>query len=150
MHVRTQIRNAALKLLQGLPLTGDKVHKPPMYLKDASQLPCLRVRCGDEQIEPMTIHGSAPISRVMQLTVDCFAMSRDDVDADVNEVAAAVEEALDGMPLTDEQGKVLVVELNLVGFVTGLSNELEKPVAHTMLTFNAEYFIKAGEPSTAF
>lgn len=150
MHVRTQIRNAVLKLVTGLPLTGSRVHKPPMYLKQSTDMPCLRVRCGDEQIEPMTIHGNAPVSRVMRVMVDCFSMHRDDVESEINEVAAAVEAALDGRALTDDNGNVLVMELNLTGFETGLSNELEKPVGHTVLTFSAEYFTHAGDPSTAF
>lgn len=149
MHVRTQIRDAVIGKITNLSLTGDRVFKPPMMLKASTEMPCLRVRCGDEQIGGLTITQVGIQQRSMVVFVDCFSQDKDDVEAHINEIAAEVEAALDGFPLSDSQGLALVQELTLSTFDAGLTNELETPTGMVTLGFRAEYFANAGDPSSA-
>ena len=76
MHVRQQVRDAAVARLTGLPLTGARVFASRIRPIEQSQLPCLLVQTNDEEVLPATVHGA--YARQLQLVVECVAQASGD------------------------------------------------------------------------
>lgn len=141
VHARTAIRNAITTLVTGLASTGSRVHKSYTYPKGKGALPCLLVRVGDEQVSPGSIDRAQ--ERTLDIVVTGMVLDKDDLDAQLNQIALEVETALRAADPT-LGGKVIDFWLDSVRADLDLS--LQEPCGRIDLTYQATYFTTAGTP----
>lgn len=141
VHARTAIRDAVAALVTGLASTGTRVHKSYAYPKGKSALPCLLVRVADERIESGTISNGQ--DRTLDVVVTGMVLDKDDVDAQLNQIALEVEEALRAADQT-LGGKV--ADLWLTSIQSDLDTSLQEPCGRIDLTYQVIYFTTAGSP----
>jgi hypothetical protein len=93
-HVRTQIRNAVVGLLDSLATTGDRAYSARLSPIAQDQLPALNIFVDDESIELQTIHDPAMLSRSVTIRIDCLSALADGLDDDLDQIALEVEDAI--------------------------------------------------------
>ena len=93
-HMRQQILAAVATAVTGLATTGANVFRGRVSDLQRSELPALRIRMGNEVVEPRTF--PAPRTQERRLQVDVVACVReaDGLDAALNAIFAEVEVAL--------------------------------------------------------
>jgi hypothetical protein len=141
VHARTAIRDAIATLVTGLASTGSRVHKAYTYPKGKSALPCLLVRVGDEQVAPGTIDRAQ--ERTLDIVITGMVLDRDDIDAQLNQIALEVETAIRAAD-PSLGGKVL--DLWLESVRSDLDISLQEPCGRIDLIYQATYFTTAGVP----
>lgn len=142
-HMRTQIRQAVVAALAGLPTTGTRVFVSSVYELRAADLPCLLVHTGDEpQIDPLDFSGA---SLQRQLLVMVKAMAKQ---------AASIQDALDQMLLEVEGALALttlgglVKRLELKAVSTNESAALDTPAGELTATWLVTYITPTTNPDT--
>lgn len=142
-HVRKQLRDQVAVLVQSLTTYAVNVYKNRRYPVDASELPCLIVQTGDEEIENLTMNFPAQQLRREQLIITVIAESVNGLDDMLDEICKDIEIALAGnvsisrnFTLDSTSG----IEPNVVG---------EKPVGVVDMRFTAEIYTLENAPFTA-
>ncbi|TXH90351.1 MAG: hypothetical protein E6Q78_05265 [Rhodoferax sp.] len=142
-HMRTQIRQALVAALTGLPATGARVFVNSVYELRASDLPCLLVQTGDEpQIDAMVVAGTA---QQRQHLVMVKAVAKQ---------ASGLQDALDQMLLEVEGALALstlgglVKRMELKAIATTDSAALDTPVGELTATWFVTYLTPTTNPDT--
>lgn len=143
-HVRTQIRNAAVAALTGLPTAGSRVFARRLSALREPDLPCLLVNTDGERIEAITVHSPSMLERSMRLAVRGVAMDDDRLDDTLDTLAADVETALGDTTLGGLAKSVL---LDTVEIEAG--DELQYPAGVISLNYNIIYMTSATAPTSA-
>lgn len=141
-HVRKQVRDQVVGLVTGLSTTGSKVYQNRNYPLSVSELPCLIVRTGDEQVQYLTIHNAAMQQRVMQVIISVIAEAISGLDDAVDDICKQVETAL--------AGTVSLTESFILESTTGIQPNVvgEKPVGLVDITFLAQVTTLENAPYT--
>lgn len=142
-HVRKQLRDQVVALVTGLTTYAVNVYKNRRYPVDSSELPCLIVQTGDEEIETLTIDYPSQQLRREQLIISIIAETTIGLDDVLDEICKDIEIALAGnvslsrnFTLDSTSG----IEPNIVG---------EKPVGVVDMKFTAEIYTLENAPYTA-
>jgi hypothetical protein len=147
-HIRTQIRDAAVALLDSLETTRDKCTggRPKSRPIQESELPCLLVYTNEEESEPVSgTMGARRIARAVQLVVHGFVASTGDADETMDTIAKEVEAALAAAPTLGGLSK----DLYLTGTTKESDPDAEKPLWELVLTFTCEYSTLETAPDAA-
>jgi len=142
-HVRKQLRGQVATLVQSLTTYAVNVYKNRRYPVDSSELPCLIVQTGDEEIELLTIDYPAQQLRQEQLIISVIAETTVGLDDMLDEICKDIEVALAGNVSIAKSFKLdstSGIEPNIVG---------EKPVGVVDMRFVAEIYTLENAPFTA-
>jgi hypothetical protein len=145
-HVRKQIRDAAIARLAGLATTAARVYAGRVKVLQETELPCLLVDTGDEQI----VDGSrqferALARRIVQLRVRCVVKQVSGYLDTLDQIAQEVEIALaTAATLGGAKG----------WWLTGttapeLDGDGDRPVAVLELAFDVHYATTEATPDVA-
>lgn len=145
MHIRTQVRNAAVTRLAGLSFTGAHVYASRVRPVDSTLMPCLLIYTDEEELGPATMHGT--YARALTLAVKIVAeQSGEGIDALLDNIAEEVEAELgSSTPLLVGASQ----QLTLTGITVEFDDEGEKPAGSLTLTYRFEYFTTTAAPGTA-
>ena len=145
MHVRTQIRNAAVTRLAGLALTGANVFASRIRPVDSTKMPCLLVYTDEEELGPATVHGT--YARDLTLSIKIVAeQSGEGIDALLDDIAEDVEAELgNATPLLVGASQ----QLTLTSIAVEFDDEGEKPAGSLTLAYRFQYFTTTAAPGTA-
>jgi len=147
-HVRTQIRDAALDLIDALTTTGSRAYagRPGSRPLQESELPALLVYTNEEEAEYVSgQQGARRIQRNCQLMVHGFAQGTGDIDKTLDTIAKEVEEALMAAPTLGGKAK----DLFLTNTTKESDPEAQKPTWEIVLTFTCEYHTREGDSDAA-
>jgi len=142
-HVRKQLRGQVATLVQSLTTYAVNVYKNRRYPVDSSELPCLIVQTGEEEIEILTIDYPAQQLRQEQLIISVIAETTVGMDDMLDEICKDIEVALAGNVSIAKSFKLdstSGIEPNIVG---------EKPVGVVDMRFVAEIYTLENAPFTA-
>ena len=142
-HVRKQLRDQVAVLVDSLTTYSVTVFKNRRYPIDSSELPCLIVQTGDEEIELLTMDYPAQQLRQEQLIISVIAESTVGLDDMLDEICKDIEIALSGTVTLARNFKLdstSGIEQNIVG---------EKPVGVVDMRFTAEIYTLENAPFTA-
>lgn len=142
-HVRKQLRDQVAVLVSTLTTYAVNVYKNRRYPVSESELPCLIVQTGDEEIEILTADYPAQQLRREQLIISVIASDNTGLDDMLDEICKDIEIALAGnvslagnFKLDSTSG----IEQNIIG---------EKPVGVVEMRFTAEIYTLENSPFTA-
>jgi hypothetical protein len=141
-HVRTQVREAIVSALEGLPSTGSRVFESRMRSQDESRLPCILVLTDKELVDPFTFDGKQ--KRVLQVSIIGVAQLKTGLDAALDQIALEVEEKMETVRFLGG----LVSNSNLQKIEVTLLYDLQKPCGQVELVYEYEYYTNAGLPGT--
>lgn len=142
-HVRKQLRDQVAVLVTGLVTYAVNVYKNRRYPVDSSELPCLIVQTGDEEIELLTIDYPAQQLRREQLIITVIAETTVGLDDMLDEICKDIEVALAGNVTVAKNFKLEStsgIEPNVVG---------DKPVGVVDMRFVGEVYTLENAPFTA-
>jgi len=141
-HARTQIRDAIVTQLTGLPTTGGNVFKNRVYALEPTALPAIVVTTDTEEIDP---NATGQLHRSMEVTLRLLAKATDGLDDTLDDMAAEVETAMaNGFPL----GAGISQQITLVAVAVELNGEGDQPHGVMTLTYRVDYFTATGVPGT--
>lgn len=135
-HVRTQIRNAVVGLLDSLATTSDRVYVSRLHPLPADKLPALRVFVDDEQITREKIHDPAILARSVTIRIDCVASLASGLDDDLDQIALEVEDAISA---DTTLGGLLNSGLIPSGIEVDRSADGEAPIGRLTVVYEAQY-----------
>lgn len=142
-HMRTQIRQAVVAALTGLPTTGARVFVNSVYELRAADLPCLLVQTGDEpQIDPLNVSGTA-LQRQHLVIIKAIAKQTANLQDALDQMLLEVEGAL---ALSTLGGLVKRMELKAVG--VNESAGLDTPAGELTATWLVSYLTPTTNPDT--
>ena len=142
-HVRKQLRDQVAVLVTGLVTYAVNVYKNRRYPVDSSELPCLIVQTGDEEIELLTMDYPAQQLRREQLIITVIAETTTGLDDMLDEICEDIEVALAGNVTIAKNFKlesISGIEPNVVG---------DKPVGVVDMRFVGEVYTVENAPFTA-
>jgi hypothetical protein len=142
-HVRKQLRDQVAVLVTGLTTYAVNVYKNRKYPVDESELPCLIVQTGDEEVEILTVDYPAQQLRREQLIISVIVVATSGIDDMLDEICKDIEIALAGNVSLAKNFKLdstSGIEPNIVG---------EKPVGVVDMRFMAEIYTLENAPFTA-
>jgi hypothetical protein len=147
-HVRTQIRDAAVALLDALTTTSTRCTggRPRTRPIQQAELPCLLVYTNETETEMAS--GTMPLRRLVhncQLVVHGYASGTGDIDATLDTIAKEVQAALEAAPTLGGLAK----DTYLTSTVKDSAEDAEQPTWHVILTFTCEFHTREGTPDTA-
>lgn len=150
-HLRTQIRQAAVADLQGLPLTGAQVYSGRAYNLAEKRLPALLVYTRDEDTEIAT--SGAPAVRTQQRELALV------IEARAKAVETAIDDLLDQIDLEVEQALMaaagdpgsalypLILALDLTQTERRVEVEGQQPIGGDVIVFTATYSSREADAS---
>lgn len=154
-HVRAQIRAAtvaALKGITGLSGIGRRVYATRRLPLQTEHLPALLVYALAEESAPETLSGPRFLNRDLDLLVEGVAQDNDDLDAVLDEIAAAAETIL-GAALANPASALR--QIVRAGSLAGTQIGLRPPQApdelgtgHVVLTYRVNYRTRSENPKT--
>lgn len=143
-HMRTQIRQAVVAALTGLPTTGARVFVNSVYELRAADLPCLLVQTGGEpQIDAMTVAGTA-LQRQHLVRVKAVAKQASGLQDALDQMLLEVEGAL---ALSTLGGLVKRMELKAIEEPVE-SAALDTPAGELTATWLVTYITPTTNPDT--
>lgn len=145
-HVRTQIRDAVITLLTGLPTTADRVHPGRARPTGSATGDCLLVYSGDEGSERATIGQNPVLDRGLDLIVEGRVSKATALEADdaLNQIAAEVEPVMAGA--APRLGG-LARDMTLIGMRPRISAIGESHVGNIRIIYRIAYMTRAATPT---
>lgn len=143
-HARTKIRNAVTALLTGNTSAGSRVYEARVYALDDAKLPALLVYTKQETVGERSISRPRTQQRELLVTIEAYVKARGNVDEIADTLALEIEQQIGAAPTLGG----LVKDISLSSTETQFSDDGEKPIAVTILTFSTAYAIKEHEPQT--
>lgn len=143
-HVRTQIREAAIALLADLDatVTGSRLHR---WQED--ELPEISVYTVEEAVETEDTDRRTQLRRLTLRLDVAFASTTGDLDADMDDLVAAIETALEADDecrfggLAADPGALIATAIGFVG-------EAESRFAIARLDYQVTYWTLPGAPES--
>ena len=135
-HVRTQIRNAVVGLLDSLATTGDRAYSARLSPIPQDRLPALNIFVDDEAIEVQTIHDPVMLQRNAAVRVECISALADGLDDDLDQIALEVEHAI---AADSDLGGILNGTMTPSGVEIDRSGEGSVPVGRLTLVYQVQY-----------
>ncbi len=139
-HARTQIRNAAVARLAGLPVTGNRVYPGRVLPLDPDRIagPALRVFCGDEEVTPLTMGSPYVEQHDLVIHIDGVVKAVVDLEDLLDQIALEVQQAMAPAGI----GK----SCELVAIRAGLDESLDKPCGVVSLIYKVMYHVMSDAP----
>lgn len=145
-HVRTQIRNAVIAALVGLPTTGNRIYPGRTLPLDPERIggAGLLVFSGDEpEIERITMGNPAIEQHTLLLHVRGVVKASSNLEDVLDQIALEVQTAMANSSAM--QGSI-AKSCDLVALQAGEDETLEKPAGMITLTYRCQYHIQANAP----
>lgn len=145
-HVRTQIRDKVVDLLDNLTTTGTRCHAARPRTRPLNLLPALIVYTNNEDLQLSSgQRGSRRLERPLDLVIEGYAAGTGDVDLTLDTMSAEVETALAADPTLGALAK----DLYLLRIEKEQDDEAEKPTWLIRMTFYCEYHTRETAPTAA-
>lgn len=145
-HARTQIRNAVITTLSGLPTTGNRVYPGRSLPLDPERIggPGLLVFSGEEpEIERITMGNPAIEQHTLLLHVRGVVKASSNLEDVLDQIALEVQTA---MANSNAMQGGIAKSCDLVALQAGEDETLEKPAGMITLTYRCQYHIQANVP----
>ncbi len=142
-HARTAIRDNVVTTLTGLATTGANVSKTRVYPFAADKLPRVSVYTKSESSEYATVTRPRTIIRSLVAAVE--VMVQTDVDDDIDQIAAEIEEAI----YADVTRGGLAKDTRIVSFEADFSGDPDQPVGSAVILLEIDYVTIEGAPEAA-
>lgn len=140
-HIRQQIRYAVGTALAAVTATTGNVYPAKRYGWQADQLPGLAIYTDSAQVE--YLHRDREQQHTLNLVIEIAASATDTVEDDLDDIAAAVEVAMEEDPTLGG----LAWDCMLASVTSDASTDGERPVGITRLAYTVTYATLASEPS---
>ena len=137
-HARTQIRNAVIAALSGLPTTGNRVYPGRSLPLDPERIggPGLLVYCGNEEVEAVTLHAPAVEEHALLIHLRGVAKASSNLEDVLDQIALETQPAItQALP-----------DMALIALQVDEDDTLEKPCGLITLTYRMKYHIAADAP----
>lgn len=147
-HVRTQIRDAALALVNNLTTTGARAFAGRSETRplQPTELPALLLHTNDTESEDATMtRGSRRLMHTCDLMIDGYVKGTGDVDASLDTVEKEVRIALEAAPTLGG----LCKDLLCVSSNKEDDPESEQPCWRIRMIWRCEYHTREGVPDVA-
>ena len=144
-HLRRQIREAIGTALTGLTTTSTRVFQSRVYPVQSTELPGLLIYTRRETSEPITIHPSRQIDRVLLVDVEGVAKATSDLDDTLDQITKEVETGL-AWPVSGLGSLAKGMSLRATEFDFEMG---EKPTGRVRMTYQVEYCNVEGTPDVA-
>lgn len=144
-HVRTQIRDAVVSLLTGLPTTGANVHNSRVSKFRESDLPALNISVRAESSNASTTGRNPMLSRNATLVIKCYTMVADGYETNLDTMAKEIEEKLGEHPTLGGLCKSITPKQ----FDSDASEDLQITAGLGILAFDVPYYTVQGKPTEA-
>ena len=147
-HVRTQIRDAALALIDSLTTTGARAYagRPETRPLQPSELPALLVHTNDVESEEVSgTRGSRRFVHLCDVVIEGYAKGTGDIDATLDTIEKEVRAALEADPTLGGLCKDLIC----TGANKDNEAEAEQPSWRIRMTWRCEYHTREGVPDAA-
>jgi hypothetical protein len=142
----TTIRQAAITLLSGLPITGARVFDQLPYPLAREQLPCLVVSAAAPDVLQQTVDLPMTLRADVSITVDAYVEANTGGVSQLDDIAASVIVALGSMLTAG--GKPLPVNLVSID-APETDSEGERVIGRRQVAFVVEQvFFLASDPDT--
>lgn len=142
----TTIREAAIALLTGLPITGARVFDQLPYPLAREQLPCLVIGAAAPDVIPQTFDVPVTLRADVTLTIDAYVEANTGGVGQLDEIAASVIATLGSVLAAG--GKDLPVNLVAID-APEMSSEGERVIGRRQIAFVVEQvFFLANDPDT--
>ena len=151
IHVRTQIREALVGLLDNHPDLSGRVYEHP-FVPGKDKMPAIIVAIGNESISRLTVHPDPDneLDRRVQVNIEVLANQAEPGVAKAAEaLAAAVEQAVHTLDWSAYLGTLLSDELTLVAIDATPDKESNVPAYRLMLAYDGQYSTTQGNPEVA-
>lgn len=145
-HLRTQIRDAVVAILSGLPTTGANVFVARGVPLSDNKLPAIIVETNGESVDDNTIYGQ--LQRELTLTLKVRVKETGAVDQTIDAILKEIEAALYASSSANTLGG-LVNSVRLRGIANGVNGGYELPVGHADTDWLVLYFTQAGVPDAS-
>lgn len=145
-HVRTQIRDKVVDLLDNLTTTGTRCYAARPRTRPLTVLPAIIVYTNDEDITLASgQRGSRRLERPLDLVIEGYVAETTDPDKTLDTIDKEVEAALSANPTLDGLAKDLYIQRA----EKDQDDEAEKPTWFIRLTFYCEYHTGETAPDAA-
>jgi hypothetical protein len=145
-HLRQQIREAVATAITGLPTSGARVFQARAYPLERADLPGLLVTTSTEATETISLGPPRSQIRTLRVQITALARATSNVDDTLDTMAKEIETAL-AMPCAALAG--LVKNISLTDTATELAGTGDRPLARSVLTFDAVYMTAENAPDLA-
>lgn len=143
VHVRTQIRNAAVAALIGLPTTADRVYSGRTRPLPKDHLPTLLVYVTEERSDSGAMGGA--LARAPVLSIEGRMVGADDLEDLLDGIALEVEPAIVARPLLAG----LVKEITLTSTRITVVSPGESHSGEIRLEYRLQYWTQEEAPGVA-
>ena len=133
-HAHTQIRDAIVAALTGLPSTGSRVFANRLRPLLESELPALRIYADEETSNQLTVHFPHMQSRDLSVTIEAVAKHSSGLDDVLDQMSNEVEAAF--------AGGIVVGGVKLDPVYIGMSfddEQSDKPIGVKRMRFAIQY-----------
>lgn len=145
-HVRTQIRDAFVARLTGLPTTGANVFGQRTR-PNTDALPYLKVFIGDDSGELLTVGDDRSEQRNAEIVIEAYAKDGGDMEDILDQIALEVQAQI--ATTADLRFGGLVSDIGAPGIQPDVDDSLEKPCGVNRITYPITYFIAGTNPAVA-
>ncbi len=140
-HARQTIREAVVSYLTGLPTTGAYVHDTRFYNHDV--LPCLTVFADNDSVDDELGTRTSQV-RNLTIRVEVRAKGTSGIENTIDTICAEVEAAI----YDDATLGGIALDTSLDATVIEYSVEQDQPIALALMSFNVDYVVAPGVPTT--
>jgi hypothetical protein len=145
LHLRQQIIEAIVTAVTGLDTTGAHIFRSRVSPLQRTELPALIVRMAPATEDVLVDQLPAPriLDRSARIEVAGVVVTKDNFDADLNQICLEVEQAL-AMPIA---GPWKHLTLRRTDF--NLTGTAEQPTGEVSMTYEAKYLAREDAPDVA-
>lgn len=144
MHIRTQIRNYIVNLLDGNTAAGANVFPSRIYPLQNDNLPGICVYTPNEAIDDE----EGKIARIQHRNQSIVIECREKINTDMDEALDDLTEDVEQIIFADRFLGGLLCAMDLLETETEISDDAEKPVGIASMTFAAQAMTDEGAPQT--
>jgi len=134
-HLRKQIRDNIITPVTGLATTSTRVYASRVYPLASDKMPGLCVYTNTEEIEFSTLNRPRVQTRILEVTVEAYALAISGLDDTLDQICLEVEEALDADVTRGGKAK----ETKVTSIETEFSGDGEKPAGIARITVEVTY-----------
>lgn len=144
-HIRRQVRDAVAVLVTGLTTTGANVFTRVGPLQP-HELPALRLRTEQDEVEVETISFPEQQTRRIRLVVDVIAAQADDVQNTLDQICLEVEKAINASSSSNRLGGLSAGGVSLISTEIDIDGDGSVDVGRASMNFDVHCIVNSDAP----
>ena len=142
-HVREQLRKAVATAITGLTTTGSRVYSNRVYQLNDSDLPCLMVMSGGDEVEALSMHHPYQQRRRTNIRIEATVKGKTGYDDTLDTICMEVEESISNASSSLVKG--MYIEQTGIEF----DGSGEQPIARAIMIFYKDLYTESNNVDTA-